>query len=82
MSQTVEIARHYSREIRNARDIWSAFRSVIREAKELRTEITNGSTGVDAFVVIARREFERVRCQSYPRTTASKPWPWSDEFLD
>lgn len=47
MRNAIRIARHYSREIRNARDIWSAFRSLIREAKELRTEIRNGSTGVD-----------------------------------
>lgn len=47
MSNAIAVARHYSMEIRNDRDIWSAFKSVIREAKELRTEIRNGSTGAD-----------------------------------
>jgi hypothetical protein len=47
MSNTVEIARHYSAEIHNDRDIWDAFKSAVRELRELRTEIRNGNTGVD-----------------------------------
>lgn len=47
MSNAIEIARHYSREIRNDRDIRTAFKSVVRETEELRAEIETGGTGED-----------------------------------
>lgn len=47
MSQSIEIARHYSDEIRNGRDIASAYRHLTEEVDELGSEIESGSTGVD-----------------------------------
>lgn len=47
MSQSIEIARHYSDEIRNGRDIASAYRHLNEEVGELGLEIESGSRGAD-----------------------------------
>jgi hypothetical protein len=47
MSNAIAIARHYSLEIRNKRNLQTAFKSLVSETVELETEINNGSTGVD-----------------------------------
>ncbi|MCS4089404.1 hypothetical protein [Rhizobium sp. BK176] len=47
MSRAIAIARHYSMEIHNDRSLVDALGSVERETAELRTEVENGSKGVD-----------------------------------
>jgi hypothetical protein len=47
MSRAVAKARHYSMEIHNDRSLIDALESVERETAELRTEVENGSKGVD-----------------------------------
>lgn len=47
MSQTVEIVRHYSREIVNERTLLKAFKHLVGEVRELRDEIRNGNKGPD-----------------------------------
>lgn len=47
MSRMLEIVRHYSRQIVNGRTMTSAFKHLVGELRELRTEIRNVNTGVD-----------------------------------